>query len=522
MNHAVVAGALAVCTAAFAQSPLQTTMAGDNNGVAGGCVYLDLEVAETLTISQCDVNLASAPGTSGSLEVYLGPSTWVAHASDASHWGLAASGLVVATGVDQPSVCVFDVPLTLGPGVYGVALRHVGVAARYTNGNGSNQEFSTAELTLRGGGASNLPFQGTPLMPRILDASIHYELGGTPVVPARIDTYGAGCYAVPGAFYEAFDANHPFDLDNSTLHLRLNGSGGYDVTRTQGVLILHQNGLLALGDDALAQAWLPFLFPFPGGVTDQIRICSNGYLWLRPSAIADYTPSVAELVAQPPRLAVAWTDFNPGAPGSGAVSFERDPLDRFVTITYDDVWLHGTTGSTLSTFQIVLFPTGDIELRYGSVAHGNLACIVGFTPGDDNFGFVSEPTDLSTATPLHTAFARPLSLTAGPRPVLGASVTLTTANVPANTSLTMSLIAFQQVRPGFDLAVFGAPGCLQHVLTDTADPLVGTLTRTLGPVPIDSNLIGLSVFSQSACLVPGVNLVGLLSSNGVAMVIGGL
>ena len=39
---------------------------------------------------------------------------------------------------------------------------------------------------------------------------------------------------------------------------------------------------------------LPFSFAFPGGATTQVRMCSNGYLWLNgTNTTADFTPTVA-------------------------------------------------------------------------------------------------------------------------------------------------------------------------------------------------------------------------------------
>jgi len=505
----------------LAQSPLETSMVGDAAGWNGACVFFDLDVASTISIQRIEVNLDDAVGSQGALEVCLGPVTWVGAASDSDAWGRAAGGAVVAAGPDTATSCTLDRPVVLGPGRHGIALRHVDVAPRYSFASGASASFSTPEATLIAGGITNIAFTGTPLSPRVVNARFHYTRGGTPMQAASLATYGEGCYATPGAFCERFDGTHPFDLDNATFRYVPNSRGGYDVTRVPGpVLILPVGAAFPAADDRLHDALLPWTFPFPGGSTNSIRICSNGYFWLQPSSVADYTPTLTEFAAQAARFALAWTDFNPGAPGSGGVSYERDPLDRFVTITYDDVWLHGTYGTDLSTFQCVLFPNGEIEVRYGSVAHGALPCIVGFTPGEQNLGAAAATVDFSTISTLRTALARPLQLMATQRPLIGATVSLATREVPSNALLTMNLVAFVQIAQGADLSALGAAGCRQYVITNDADALFGTYTRTLGPIPSASIFLGLHVYSQSVSLVPGVNPIGALTSNGVEMVLG--
>ncbi len=512
---------LACGASLVAQSSLETTMVGDAAGWSGACVFFDLQVASTVSINRIDLNVDDLPGAAGAVEVYLGPRAWAGAASDASLWGLAATGAVFAAGPDEPSPCTLDTPVVLGPGRHAVALRHLELAPRYSFSTSGSATFSSPEMTLIAGGITNVAFTGIPLSPRVVNARLHYAAGGSPMHAASLSTYGTGCYATPGAIAERFDGANPFDLDYSTFRYVPNARGGYDVTRVPGpVLILPAGAVLPPADDSLSEVLLPWAFPFPGGATNTIRICTNGYFWLQPSAVADFTPTLGELASQAARFALAWTDFNPGAPGSGGVSYERDPLDRFVTITYDDIWLHGTSGTDLSTFQCVLFPNGEIEVRYGSVAHGNLPCIVGFTPGEQNFGVAPATTNFAAIHAMQTAFARPMQLAATQRPVVGETVSLTTYEVPADALLTLNLIAFLQIEQGADLAALGAPGCRQYVITNDADALFGTLTRTLGPIPSDAIFLGLRVFSQSVSLVRGVNPVGALTSNGVEMTIG--
>jgi hypothetical protein len=357
----------------------------------------------------------------------------------------------------------------------------------------------------------------------VFNGALHYTPGGAPLVLAKAESYGQGCYARPGAFAQLFDANEFFDLDNVTLRFVPNAEGGYDVTRTTGAAIQPAaHGALGLGDDTMAVQWLPFVFPYPGGETASIRICSNGYLWLQPSSVSDYTPTMRELADEPPRIAMAWMDFNPGAPGSGSAFYERDPADLFVTITFDDVWEHGTFGGSLSTFQTVLYPSGEFIIRLGSVSRHGKPCIVGFSPGDGNLGTTPSSTDLSTALPAQTAFSHPLTLTAGPRPAPGATVAFRTLHVPANALHVFNLMSIVPIEPGIDLGSLGAPGCRHLVMSEQAVTLSGDFSRTLGPLPFGSAYVGLPVVSQSACMVLGLNSLGLITSNAVRVTLGEL
>ncbi|HZT56603.1 MAG TPA: hypothetical protein VFA35_10275, partial [Burkholderiaceae bacterium] len=240
MNHthttrAVLAALFALCAPLAAQSPLQLPMAADNCGPPGGTVYFDLDVLTTVTFTQFDVNTLSLPGTAGSVNVWIGPHTWVGASGDPTAWTLAATGPVTAADVDTPSPCTLAQPFALGPGTYALAIEHVGLQPAYTNGDGTNQAFANSELSFRAGAATPAAFAGPVASPRVFNGAIWYTLGGTPLPLASSIPFGTGCYAVQGSFSELFPAvpgQRTFDLDNTTLHLVPNAQGGYDVTRT--------------------------------------------------------------------------------------------------------------------------------------------------------------------------------------------------------------------------------------------------------------------------------------------------
>ena len=73
-------------------------------------------------------------------------------------------------------------------------------------------------------------------------------------------------------------------------------------------------------------------------------------------------------------------------------------------------------------------------------------------------------------------------------------------------------------------SALGMPGCLQHVGLDTATAFLPSgASGTVGfLVPNNPVLSGLHVFCQSATFSPGVNLLGVLASNGVDLGVGTL
>jgi hypothetical protein len=115
----------------------------------------------------------------------------------------------------------------------------------------------------------------------------------------------------------------------------------------------------------------------------------------------------------------------------------------------------------------------------------------------------------------------PLTLSASARPVLGTTIGLVTANIPATAQVSVSFLGVTQYDPGFDLASVGMPRCFLHVEPVMTLPLSGTGTRSTPlPLPSDQSLLGARAYSQSASLVAGVNLFGALTSNGTTLQLG--
>jgi hypothetical protein len=118
----------------------------------------------------------------------------------------------------------------------------------------------------------------------------------------------------------------------------------------------------------------------------------------------------------------------------------------------------------------------------------------------------------------------PLDLSASARPVQGTTIALVTTNIPATAVLSANLLSFTRHDPGIDLTPMGMPGCFRYLDPDDTVLLSGpgTQSRSLGPIPTGSSWLGVQIFSQSASLVPGVNAVGAITSNGTMLLIGAL
>ncbi|MCA8975490.1 MAG: PKD domain-containing protein, partial [Planctomycetes bacterium] len=167
---------------ATGQSPLITTFSHDNNGAVGGCLYFDMTFSSPVWFDALDVNLISPAGTNGLIEVYATPGTRVGNQTNPAVWALINSGTCTSAGPGQPT----RIGLQTGnvtPGSWGFALRAYGVAFAYTNGNGSNQTYSTAEVSLSAGEASNAAFAGPLFTPRVPNLTFAYSFISGPVPP---------------------------------------------------------------------------------------------------------------------------------------------------------------------------------------------------------------------------------------------------------------------------------------------------------------------------------------------------
>jgi hypothetical protein len=349
----------------------------------------------------------------------------------------------------------------------------------------------------------------------VVDAS--YALVAVPATSAggggaraRINPYGQGCAPastpqVGRTFYEQFGS---FDLANSARRFTPNGSGGWNVgTEPSGFDASYTNGL-NLGDDQLVRA-RPLGFSFPlagGGSTTSIDVDSNGWIGLvaNQASGTDYTETIAEFLANPARIAAIWDDLNPSA--AGDVYFDARP--GVALITWAGVPEYSNTGS--NTAQIRLYPDGSFVLAYQACSVAD--CIVGYSVGgvqDPGASDISNPGGATAVA--HTVSAMPR---------LGTSVNLLATELPASTIATLSMLGLGQ--QSLDLSAFGSPGCtlLTQILSSSAMTLgSGSASRSL-TIPNDPSLVGGIVTSQCIVADPSANQLGILTTNGIELILG--
>lgn len=328
---------------------------------------------------------------------------------------------------------------------------------------------------------------------------------------------GTGCYPTGRSFHQLFANLNLFDLAGTTLRLAPNSRGGYDVARL-GSTAFRPHGAfgLGMGDEQVVPCTLPAGFGngliYPGGVTPVLGVCSNGYLWLGNDLTADYSPSVASLLSNPTaRLAPFWADLLPDALHD--VFYDIDPSGNAVYVTYDNVPTFEIGGAV--ALQVAIANTGVIEFRFGAVAGApTTEVLTGFSPGS---GAIDPGTrDLSALVSFSTSAPEmpPLTLSAN-APRIGRSVTHTITNIPATALLSARMMGIVP-RPGLDLGSLGAPGCALWIDNQSAAStlMLGNPSATATvQIPNELSLLGVTVIAQGVSLVPGINALGIETTN---------
>src|SRR5262249_25716611 len=112
-------------------------------------------------------------------------------------WTQVATGSGTGAGLDQPTHVTLSNPIPLNPGtLYGIALiADPAFEHRYTNGNGSNQNYSNSDLALVLGSATNAPFTAPVFSPRVWNGTIYYS--GGPCGPTPTPTAAGSATATP-------------------------------------------------------------------------------------------------------------------------------------------------------------------------------------------------------------------------------------------------------------------------------------------------------------------------------------
>lgn len=350
-----------------------------------------------------------------------------------------------------------------------------------------------------------------------VDEVIYVPAGGGTL--ATNTSYGAGCYARSATWYELFGT---FDLANTSILLVPNGSG-YTMIPGTPTAFVHTVPGLALTDDSIGTLALPSAFNYPGGSTTSLSICSNGYIWTQPNALADYSPTAAELFTNPARYCPLWCDLLPdGATNVNNVFAQVDTVNNKAYVTWVNVPTYALGGTVNMQLEFDL-TSGTVNYTFGAVTLPSIVALTGWTPGSGFSTVNLGSMDVSASLPSFSTFSPetlPLALSASATPVIGRTITYTTSNVPA-TGISAQLISLIQVNPGIGLP--GAPGCLQLVDLPTAVTILmfGSPTATFNfTVPNNAMFAGLPLFLQSASIDPTANLLGIITSDGIRSLIG--
>jgi hypothetical protein len=339
-------------------------------------------------------------------------------------------------------------------------------------------------------------------------------------------------------YYELFSPATNFDLNSRAIRMQLNGLGGYDVSSVPLSFVAPLSASLPAGDNVRSVQALPFPFPFPGGSTTQIGIVTNGFIWLDGTTTnTDNSPSVGSLLTQPPRLAVAWTDWDASASaplGSGNGTWHYDVVSSTeVHATWSGIGAFGFNstlgGPAAKTFQCKMFANGAVEYHYvdAQSPYYGRDCLVGIKPGPGAYADTGS-RNLTTlevnSFVTHGGTTAGLTLVVDVLPRLGTTVNLVTSNIPATAAGTAVLLSLSSVIPGLELTFLGMPGCFQNVALANATTLGFVFTSPSGSLPLvipnAAIYLGYPVFAQSTAFVTGVNAFGALASNGVRINVG--
>jgi hypothetical protein len=349
----------------------------------------------------------------------------------------------------------------------------------------------------------------------------------TVTVPAKVpagstfaqDTpVGTGCGGsnCQRSFYEFFAPASAFDLANSQWSLTFN-AGSYTLGPGSATFAPAAGTTLTLSDDSGQNVTLPFALPYPGGTTNSLWVCSNGFVSAGGNSTT-FDPSVNELLSGTPRWAALWHDLNPGAGGQVRV----ESTASVVRITYNAV--ANFSGGGFATFQYQFFPNGNVNVIYQAVTAAGNNYLVGYSPGGGSAdpGSWNISANLAGGLSLCTAPTPNVALASSARPVLGTPINLVTTNIPTGTLLGVSILSLTQYSPGIDLGSLGMPGCTLYagldVLSTFATP--GTSASVPWNIPNVPSASGTVVMNQSATLTPGINAFGFATSNAVQLLLG--
>ena len=343
-------------------------------------------------------------------------------------------------------------------------------------------------------------------------------------IPTAFNTLvGTGCAGGTGpcqsTVYEIFSTPASFDLSNSNMGFGLSGQNyvfgpasggaGYQASPT--------GNALTLGDDSTATVSLPFSLSYPGGSTNTLVVCSNGFISPTNNGTS-FTPSATAFVNGAATWAGSWQDLNPNS--GGQVLSNVTPSS--VRISFVNV--RSFTGTGTVNVQYEFLPSNQVNVYWGACAPTGNAVLVGWTPGNG----ATDPgsANFTTAVPAGATLCpgspnvQPLRLDADVRPVLGTTVTMSSTNIPAGTAFAALLFSSVMPNPAIDLTAIGMAGCFAYVdpaSAQTFNSAFAPSTSWSQPIALPNNpaFVGASLGWQTVSFSPNTTAAGIITSNGL-------
>ena len=174
----------------YAPATLTSLFATNNGGAIGGTVYFNVTVTSPLYLTGLALNTNTTAGTPIFLDVYrtAAGSTHVGNELNPAAWTALTAGSGVAAGVDVASAVEFAQPFFLPAGTYGIAIVASNFGHSYTNGNGSNQNYSSAAIDIAAGSATNGAFGPSAITPRVANVTLQYRIDNAQGTNLRYQT----------------------------------------------------------------------------------------------------------------------------------------------------------------------------------------------------------------------------------------------------------------------------------------------------------------------------------------------
>jgi hypothetical protein len=195
----LIAISLMCLSATSASAGITTLFASSNGGAFGGGVYFDATIAGAdITVTGLDTNTKETDLFTG-LKIYTRVGTAFGNEGSVSGWSLVATGSGTGAGEDNPTAVTLSNPFVLDASTqYGIAIvMPSNIGHDYTNGDGGNQYYANADLSLTFGTATNVAFTGEVFDPRVWNGTIDYNVNSASPVPVPsallLGSLGMGC-----------------------------------------------------------------------------------------------------------------------------------------------------------------------------------------------------------------------------------------------------------------------------------------------------------------------------------------